>query len=81
MAKSAIRHNMNKDLPKIHIPVSLIWGKDDKITPPEVAIEFNQLLPDSELHWIDKCGHAPMMEQPQEFNKYLKAFLEKIKTK
>ncbi|MDB4920555.1 alpha/beta hydrolase [Mucilaginibacter sp.] len=81
MAKSAIRHNMNKDLPKIHIPVSLIWGKDDKITPPEVAIEFNQLLPDSELHWIDKCGHAPMMEQPEEFNKYLRGFLEKIKTK
>jgi pimeloyl-ACP methyl ester carboxylesterase len=81
MAKSAIRHNMNKDLPKIHIPVSLIWGKDDKITPPEVAIEFNQLLPDSELHWIDKCGHAPMMEQPEEFNKYLRGFLEKVKTK
>lgn len=81
MAKSAIRHNMNKDLHKIKVPVSLIWGRDDKITPPEVAIEFNQLLPDSELHWIDKCGHAPMMEQPQEFNKYLRAFLNKIKTK
>lgn len=81
MAKSAIRHNMNKDLHKIKIPVSLIWGRDDKITPPEVAIEFNQLLPDSELHWIDKCGHAPMMEQPEEFNKYLKLFLDKIKSK
>jgi len=81
MAKSAIRHNMNADLHKIKIPVSLIWGRDDKITPPEVAVEFNQLLPDSELHWIDKCGHAPMMEQPVEFNKYLKGFLEKIKSK
>jgi len=79
MAKSAIRHNMKKDLHKIQIPVSLIWGKDDKITPPEVAIEFHELLPDSELHWIDHCGHAPMMEQPAEFNRYLKQFLEKIK--
>ncbi|MDB5114605.1 MAG: alpha/beta hydrolase [Mucilaginibacter sp.] len=79
MAKSAIRHNMKKDLHKIHIPVSLIWGKNDKITPPEVAIEFNELLPDSELHWIDHCGHAPMMEHPQEFNRLLKGFLEKIK--
>ncbi len=79
MAKSAIRHNMKDDLHKIEIPVSLIWGKDDKITPPEVAVEFNQLLPDSELHWIDKCGHAPMMEQPEEFNKVLAGFLEKIK--
>jgi pimeloyl-ACP methyl ester carboxylesterase len=79
MAKSAIRHNMGKDLHKIHIPVGLIWGKNDKITPPEVAVEFNELLPNSELHWIDQCGHAAMMEQPEEFNKLLKYFLEKIK--
>jgi pimeloyl-ACP methyl ester carboxylesterase len=79
MAKSAIRHNMKKDLHKIEIPVSLIWGKDDKITPPEVAVEFNELLPDSELHWIDHCGHAPMMEHPVEFNRILKSFLERIR--
>ncbi|WP_374951893.1 alpha/beta fold hydrolase [Mucilaginibacter sp.] len=79
MAKSAIRHNMNKDLRKITMPVCLIWGRDDKITPPEVAVEFNELLPNSELHWIDKCGHAPMMERPVEFNQYLGEFLNKIK--
>jgi pimeloyl-ACP methyl ester carboxylesterase len=79
MAKSAIRHNMKKDLRKITMPVSLIWGRNDKITPPEVAVEFNELLPNAELHWIDQCGHAPMMEQPDEFNKYLEMFLNKIK--
>ncbi|MEB0262627.1 MULTISPECIES: alpha/beta hydrolase [unclassified Mucilaginibacter] len=79
MAKSAIRHNMKTELRKITMPVSLIWGKEDKITPPEVAIEFNELLPNSELHWVDKCGHAPMMERPVEFNEYLKLFLDKIK--
>lgn len=81
MAKSAIRHNMSKDLHKIHIPVSLIWGKNDKITPPEVAREFNQLLPNSELQWIDHCGHAPMMEHPEEFNRLLRKFLERDKVK
>ena len=81
MAKSAIRHNMSKDLHKIHIPVSLIWGRNDKITPPEVAVEFNQLLPKSELQWIDHCGHAPMMEHPQEFNRLLRRFLERDKVK
>lgn len=79
MAKSAIRHNMSKDVHKIKVPVALIWGKDDKITPPEVAVEFNQLIPNSELHWIDKCGHAAMMERPKEFNALLKGFLDKIK--
>jgi pimeloyl-ACP methyl ester carboxylesterase len=78
MAKSAIRHNMAKDIHKIKVPVCLIWGKDDKITPPDVAVEFNQLLPDSELNWVDKCGHAPMMERPVEFNAYLKKFLDRI---
>ncbi|MEO6149499.1 MAG: alpha/beta hydrolase, partial [Mucilaginibacter sp.] len=79
MAKSAIRHNMAKDLYKIHIPVGLIWGRNDKVTPPEVAEEFHQLLPVSELHWVDQCGHAPMMEQPEVFNGYLKQFLDKLK--
>jgi len=78
MAKSAIRHNMAKELSKITIPVSLIWGKNDKVTPPEVAQEFHQLLPNSELNWVDKCGHAPMMEQPEIFNDYLEKFLDRI---
>ena len=78
MAKSAIRHNMRKDISKIEVPVCLIWGKDDKITPPEVAEEFLQLLPKAELHWIDKCGHAPMMEQSEEFNMILEGFLARM---
>lgn len=78
MAKSAIRHNMSKDLSKIKVPVALIWGRDDKITPPEVAEEFHLLLPDSQLDWVEKCGHAPMMERPVEFNTILTKFLEKI---
>lgn len=78
MAKSAIRHNMAKDLHKITIPTCLIWGKDDKVTPPDVAEEFHQLLPNSELNWVDKCGHAPMMEHPKEFIEYLKKFLDRV---
>ena len=80
MAKSAIRHNMAKELHKLKLPVCLIWGKNDKITPPEVAEEFHQLLPNSELHWIDKCGHAPMMERPAEFNACLDKFLQRVLT-
>ncbi len=78
MAKSAIRHNMSKDLHHILIPVMLIWGKNDKITPPEVAEEFELLLPNAKLEWIEQCGHAPMMEQPAEFNKILRKFLQKL---
>ncbi|TAH01825.1 MAG: alpha/beta hydrolase [Sphingobacteriales bacterium] len=78
MAKSAIRHNMSKDLHHIVIPVMLIWGKNDKITPPDVAEEFNLLLPNAQLEWIAECGHAPMMEQPLEFNRILRTFLQSL---
>lgn len=71
MARSAIRHNMSKDIPKMNVPTCLIWGKQDDVTPPEVAVDFNKLLPDSDLYWIDKCGHAPMMEHPTKFNAIL----------
>lgn len=68
-AKSAIRHNMAKDLPNLTMPVCLIWGEHDKVTPPKVAHEFHSLLPNSELHWVPLCGHAPMWEHPKEFSK------------
>lgn len=78
IAKSAIRHNMAKDLPKMHVPTCIIWGKNDKVTPPEVALEFDKLLPNSTLYWIDKCGHAAMMEHPDEFNAILEDWLKKV---
>ena len=77
IAKSAIRHNMSKDLPTMKQPTCLIWGEDDTVTPPDVAEEFHRLLPNSELHWLKKCGHAPMMEHPNEFNVVLEQWLKK----
>lgn len=77
LAKSAIRNNLSDELRDIHIPTSLIWGKNDTVTPPMVAEEFKQLIPNSELHWIDECGHAAMMERPEEFNVLLMDFLQK----
>ena len=77
LAKSAIRHNMAKDLHRLQCPVCLIWGKQDIVTPPEVAEEFHKLLPNSDLYWIDKAGHAPMMERPEEFNRILEDWFRK----
>ena len=77
MAKSAIRHNMAKALPKIDVETAIIWGKQDTVTPPDVAKDFDKLLPNSDLFWIDKCGHAPMMEHPNMFNDILDGWLSK----
>jgi 2-hydroxy-6-oxonona-2,4-dienedioate hydrolase len=77
MAKSALRHNLRDEVPKIKQPVCLIWGQNDTITPAFVSEEFHKLLPNSELFIIEKCGHAPMMEHPAQFNRILEQFLEK----
>jgi len=78
MARSAMRDNLKEQVPNIKIPSLLIWGRQDTITPPFVAEEFEKLLPNTQLEWLDKCGHAPMMEHPQSFNSILQQFIEKL---
>ena len=77
MAKSALRHNLREEIVRMPLPVCLIWGKQDSITPVFVGEEFHKLLPDSELNIVEHCGHAPMMEKPEEFNDILERFLKK----
>ncbi len=77
-AKSAVRHNLAHKLHHILAPTLLVWGRQDSITPPFVGEQFNELIQDSELHFIDKCAHAPMMERPREFNRLLGNFLERV---
>ena len=81
LAKSAIRNNLGDELTQIQQPTLLIWGNNDIITPPFVAQEFHNLIKNSELHFIDHCGHAPMMEVPSAFNEILEKFLLKLKNK
>ncbi|TAF33474.1 MAG: alpha/beta hydrolase [Cytophagales bacterium] len=75
IARSAQRHNMAKDIHVIKVPTLLVWGLNDTITPPVVAHEFNNLLSNSTLKFVDKCCHVPMMEHPKVFNKYFEDFL------
>jgi pimeloyl-ACP methyl ester carboxylesterase len=80
-AKSAVRHNLGDKLHKIKAPTLLIWGLQDIVTPPFVGEKFHELIEDSRLHMLDKCGHAPMMEKPEEFNVLLDAFLDEVEGK
>jgi 2-hydroxy-6-oxonona-2,4-dienedioate hydrolase len=76
LARAAQRHNMTNLLQQVTAPTLLIWGLQDTITPPEVALEFHDLLPHSELIFLDHCGHVAMMEQPKLFNQHVRKFLE-----
>ncbi len=77
IARSAQRHNLARELHRIAVPTLLVWGLNDTITPPSVAHDFARLLPQATLRFLDHCGHAPMMERPQAFNRCLAPFLER----
>jgi pimeloyl-ACP methyl ester carboxylesterase len=80
-AKSAVRHNLGDKLHQIEAPTLLVWGKEDNITPAFVGEKFNELIENSRLVFLEQCGHAPMMEHPEVFNKYLEDFLAEVAAK
>jgi len=79
VARSADTETVEDRLPQLEMPTLLIWGRDDVITPPDVAREFEERLPNARLHFIDKCGHAPMIEHPDTFNRIMLDFLRDLK--
>ncbi len=80
-AKSAIRHNLGDNLHQIKAPTLLVWGREDQVTPAFVGEKFHELIDTSKLIFLDNCGHAPMMEHPEIFNKHLEDFLEEVTAK
>ena len=77
MARSAQSETVTDQLASIQTPTLLVWGEDDSITPPDVAMEFKNRLPHATLVFIKECGHAPMLERPEDFNAHTLAFLKK----
>lgn len=77
-AKSAIRHNLSDKLHQVKAPTLLVWGKEDKVTPAFVGEKFHELIKNSRLIFFDECGHAPMMEYPELFNRHLENFLGEV---
>lgn len=75
LARDAQKQNLKNQLPNIKVPTLLLWGLQDVVTPPAVAEQFRELLPQATLHYLNNCGHAPMMEQPELFNLHLSNFL------
>lgn len=80
-AKSAVRHNLGDKLHQIKSPTLLIWGREDNVTPAFVGEKFNELIEGSKLVFVEKCGHAPMMEKPAIFNQALEEFLNELAAK
>lgn len=74
--RAARRDTVAADLGRIHVPTLLVWGAEDRITPPAIAGRFASLIPGAQLVFLRRCGHAPMLEQPVAFGAVVRAWLE-----
>jgi len=75
VAKATRNYSVRSELTKLKLPTLIIWGREDQITPPEVAHEFEEGLEDAKLVFLERCGHAPPIEQPEKFSRVLRRFL------
>ena len=69
------RYVVTNRLRSLDIPTMLLWGADDEIIPVKHAHRAAQLIPKSELHVFENCGHWPQMERTEEFNRLMLEFL------
>lgn len=74
LVKTSSEDSLESLLNKIDHRVMLLWGLEDKITPPGVTFHFHDFLSNSEIRFIEKCGHLPMIEEPEKFVKHLASF-------
>ncbi len=76
VARAAKRDGLEQRLGDIAVPTLMVWGADDRITPPAVAERVRARIPGAQLVLLRRCGHAPMIEQPQAFAAVVRAWLE-----
>ncbi len=78
ISRSVRRDCLADRLDAVRAPSLLVWGRQDRITPPEVGHRFASALCGARLAWIDECGHAPMIEHPGRFAAEVSAFVGNV---
>ena len=64
-------------LGSITVPTLITWGRDDRVTPVDMALIPMRLIPHAELHIFPNCGHWAMIERKDEFENVVLAFLQR----
>lgn len=74
----AERHDFTDQLGTYRVPTLVVAGEHDTISPPAEMREMASQIPQSEFVQIDGAGHMPPLENPQDFNAALRAFLRRV---
>jgi pimeloyl-ACP methyl ester carboxylesterase len=73
--RGLIEHDMVPLYKDIEAPTLVIWGENDMIVPAENAEIAANAIPDVKKVVMPECGHVPMIEKPDEFNRLSLEFL------
>lgn len=73
----ALRREYISTLLAVRVPTLIVVGADDEFTPVADAERMHNLVPDSQLVVLDRAGHLPNLERPDEFNDALLWFLRR----
>ena len=71
--------NLANDIAKISLPILLVCGREDKMTPPFNCFMMKEKIPGAEVALVENAGHMVMLENPGAFNTALIDFLLKLK--
>jgi len=72
------RTDHTDSLSRITVPTLILVGEHDAVTPPSAALSMKERIQHADVHIISGAGHVSNLENPQEFNRFLKAFLDKL---
>jgi pimeloyl-ACP methyl ester carboxylesterase len=70
---------LDEELGKLSMPVSIIWGREDKLIRPESVDLLLKFIPHAHASFIERCGHVPQLERPGAFASVLQEMLEQKK--
>jgi pimeloyl-ACP methyl ester carboxylesterase len=75
VARAARTRNLEHLLGAIEAPALVVWGRNDRVTPPGMAERFHARIPRSRIVLLARCGHAAMLEQPEAFGSAVRHWL------
>jgi pimeloyl-ACP methyl ester carboxylesterase len=70
-----VGYDILDQLTEVEVPTLIVWGRNDRVVPPQDAVGYGQRLRNSQTVIFDDTGHLPQLERPVRFNRLLEAFL------
>jgi pimeloyl-ACP methyl ester carboxylesterase len=78
LLEALARVNLTGLLPSVDLPTLVTVGTHDRLTPPWQARRLENRLPNGRLVELARCGHMPMIERPNEFDRLLEEHARKV---